>query len=314
MGKLITTVTLNAAIDKTYYLRNFPLGKVSRIDSMLSLPGGKGINVARVIRQLGGESFATGYIGGYNGMFIERELAKQGIPYDFVKVSGESRICLNIIQTDEKSSTELLEPGPTITSEEVETMKRKVCELARRSRIVAFSGSIPTGIPNNIYADLIEVVKAEGAMSFLDTSGDAFLQGVLAKPYFIKPNEDEIQKILGKPVKRESDLFESIRNLMRQGIACVAVSLGAVGAVAGFDGLLYRIKPPAIEILNTVGCGDAFVAGMAVAMAENKPIEECLRLATASGTANALTVEGGNVRSEDVGMLLEQVEIVRIDL
>jgi tagatose 6-phosphate kinase len=308
----IVTVTLNAAIDKTYRVDRFPLGKVSRVGEMISVPGGKGINVARVARQLGGDVVATGFVGGSNGDFIERELSRQGIANDFVRVEGESRLCLNIIDLSTGLSTELLEPGPVVEEQQVAAIRDKVKKLAAGSRVVALSGSLPKGVPASLYAELVGIVKAEGAQAFLDTSGDALAEGVKAQPHLIKPNEDEIEKLLGRKPEREDELYDSIRRLNAQGIACVVVTLGAAGSVAGCEGRLYRIRAPRIDAVNPVGSGDSFVAGMAVAAARGEPIEEALRLATAAGTANALNAQAGDVRPDDVKRLLGEVAVESI--
>ncbi len=310
---MITTVTLNAAIDKTYFVEGFELGKVSRIGQLISYPGGKGVNVARVAHLLGGSVQATGFVGGSNGQFIERELEKQGIRSGFVRVEGESRLCLNIIDSANHLSTELLEPGPEISELQAEEMKRRIRELAAGSGIVAMSGSLPKGLSSSFYAELIGIVREEGALAILDASGDALLHGIQAKPFMIKPNEQEVEKLLGKKLEQESDLYDSIHQLMRDGITCIVVSLGANGCVAGYDGSLYRVHAPRIEPVNTVGCGDSFVAGMAVSLRRGDSIEDALRLATATGTANALMAEAGNVRLEDVARLQLEVEIEAIN-
>ncbi|RKN85024.1 1-phosphofructokinase [Paenibacillus ginsengarvi] len=311
---LLTTVTLNAAIDKTYVMESFPLGKVSRVAEMISVPGGKGINVARVAKQLGGAVKATGFVGGSNGQFIVNEMTKAGLDNDFVAVDGESRLCLNMIDKSTGTSTEVLEQGTVLTAAAIEAMKAKVKQLAAESAIVAFSGSLPKGAPSSLYAELIGIAKAEGAKTFLDTSGDALVEGVRANPFFIKPNEDEIEKLLGgrKP-ERESDLHDGVKQLMEMGIGCVVVTLGASGSLAGYDDRLYRIRAPRIEAVNPVGSGDSFVAGMAVALAAGRSIEQALRLATAAGTANALNAQAGHVVEADIDRLLEQVQIEAID-
>jgi tagatose 6-phosphate kinase len=308
---MIATVTLNAAIDKTYYLDCFEHAKVSRIGRMHSVPGGKGINVARVIHQLGGNVISTGFIGGKNGEFIENELTKQGISHDFIKVEGESRLCLNVIDESNHSSTELLEPGPTLNVENLEEMKIHIRNISQRSKITAFSGSLPLGVPVHFYAELIQIAKTEGTKVFLDTSGDALLRGIQAKPFLIKPNQDEVKNILN-PEFDERLLHEKIIELNEQGITCIVVSLGSEGSIAGYLGRLYRIKAPWIDAVNTVGCGDAFIAGMAFACDRGDDMEDCFRLATAVGAANALTYEAGNIRIGDVQRLITQVEIKQI--
>jgi tagatose 6-phosphate kinase len=309
---MITTITLNAAIDKTYYLPAFEPGGIFRTDNVYACPGGKGLNVARVVRQLGCPVLASGFVGGSNGEFICRELDRQGIPHDFVRTDGESRLCLNIIDSASGISTEILEPGPVVTADQMEAMKRKVRELAAKSQIVAFSGSLPKGAPVHLYAELITLARREGAVVFLDASGDALLEGIRAVPDFIKPNETEVEKIIGRRLERESQLYDSVRQLMSGGIACVAVTLGASGSLVGMRDELYRVHAPKLEAVNTVGCGDAFVAGMAVAMARGEAPGEALRLATAAGSANALTERAGQIRIEDVDRFLGQIRIEKI--
>lgn len=309
---MITTVTLNAAIDKTYMLPTFQTGQVFRATSAHASPGGKGLNVARVAHLLSQPVIATGFVGGNNGEFICQELDRQGIAHRFVKVNEESRLCLNIIEQSSGTSTELLEPGPTITAEQLEAMKNKVSELAGNSRIMAFSGSIPQGVPTTFYADLITIAKSKGAKVLLDTSGEALVEGIKAVPHLIKPNEVEVEKIIGKKLEHEGDLYESINSLMEQGIETVAVSLGAQGSLVGHQGRLYRVTAPQLDVVNTVGCGDAYVAGMAIAMLEARSIIESLRLATATGSANALNEQPGFVRPEDVERLADLVVITEL--
>lgn len=311
---MITTVTLNSAIDKTYYLPHFKLGAVSRMKKVLAVPGGKGINVARVIHQMGEKVLATGFIGGHNGHFIRNELHKIGMDCDFVEVEGESRLCLNIIDELDRSSTELLEPGPTIQLKDLAAIKKRIEKLSKVSTIITLSGSSPKGVPDHTYAELIEIAKNSGAKVFLDTSGDQLLEGIKAQPFLIKPNEDEVEKIIGKKLEKESDLYESIHQLMQSGITCVVVSLGSKGSIAGYKGELLRIKAPKIHAVNTVGCGDAFMAGMACALSKDSPIIEGLRLAAATGSANALTSQAGFIRIEDIEHLFPLIEIETINI
>ena len=308
---MITTVTLNAAIDKTYYLPRLELGKLTRASRLYADPGGKGVNVARVILQLGMPVTATGFVAGSNGDYITRQLGQQGIAHDFVSVEGESRLCLNMIDESTGVSTELLEPGPVIAAEALERFKEKLSELAGKSRIVCFSGSLPQGVPAAYYAELIALVKEQGAIAFLDTSGEPLQHAVRAVPYFIKPNEHEVHHLFDDRPATEGELLDKLRLLQQSGIALVSLSLGEKGSLSLYDGQLYRTAAPKIEAVNTVGCGDAFVAGMAVGLAQQLPVEEMLTLAIASGTANALSARAGNVSLDDVRRLRGQVTVER---
>lgn len=307
MNPIITTVTLNAAIDKTYYVPALAKGKVTRVAEVVATAGGKGINVARVLKQLGhADVKATGFAGGYNGQYIRDRVKAAGIREEFVETSGESRICLNVIDRVDGSSTELLEPGPEVGAERLEMFKRKLKRLSAESALVIFSGSIPSGLPVGLYADLIGISRAEGAEVFLDTSGEALIQGTKAKPSFIKPNEDEIVALLGN---EGEDLYEGVLSLQAKGVANVAVTLGADGAVAAVSGQRYRITIPGITPVNTVGSGDSFVAGFAYGFVRNWPAEECLRYAAAAGSANALSPTTGDVDPGDHRRLLRQITV-----
>lgn len=306
---MITTVTLNAALDKTYYLPQWVRGQVSRVQEVRLAPGGKGINVAKVLHALGSNALASGYVGGSNGRLISSLLSEQGMKHDFVVLEEESRMNLNIISTSDGCSTELLEPGPKVEPSSITQLTSKLRKLAERSKIMVFSGSLPPGTNTDLYFHLIEVVKLTGCRIFLDTSGAALLAGIKARPHFIKPNEQELCQILQQEQLDMEMVPDYIRTIMNQGIESLAVSLGEKGAVAGCNGQIFRIHAPKVCTVNPVGCGDAFVAGMTHAISQNMPFRQALKWAAACGAANATTAEAGRVSEADVQRLLEQVEV-----
>lgn len=306
---MITTVTLNTTVDKTCFLGCFEIGRVNRVPVMHTLPGGKGINAARVAHQLGCPVLVTGFSAGFNGSYIEAELSRQGILHDFIRVQGESRVSLNIIDRYNGTTTEILEQGPTIISNDILAIKDKIRQLAAESSVMAFCGSHPMGTPANLYADFIDIARQEGALTVLDASGDALLEGIKAQPYCIKPNEHEIAAVLGGPARNDKEIAEAVRMLLDKGIAIAAVSLGSRGAMVGMNGKLFMVRAPRLAAVNVVGCGDSFVGGLCSALYKREEPEECIRLAVASGSADALTEEAGNIEMNDVKALLSQVEI-----
>jgi tagatose 6-phosphate kinase len=310
---MITTVTLNAAIDKTYYLESFQVGQVWRVKKMRAVAGGKGINVARVIQQLGHSSHIIGFIGGHNGQFIRTALDDQKLKHQFVEVLGESRINLNIIDAETGTSTEILETGPSIEQYSLTSLIEILQVAAKSSKIVVLSGSLPPGIPLDFYKILIEIVQLEGALAILDTSGVSLEEALKAKPFMIKPNEDELRALTGCELSSDAELLATIKMIMAQGIACVAVSLGSRGAVVGYQGRLYRVEAPKIEAVNPVGSGDSFTAGFAVALEKGLSIEECLKMAAAAGAANAMTEEAGHLNLEDYQQFLMQAKVTNLD-
>jgi tagatose 6-phosphate kinase len=285
-----------------------------RVRRMFAEPGGKGLNVARVVRQLGYPVKATGIVGGHNGRFIESALSAQQIEHDFIRIEDESRLCLNFIDESSGTSTEVLEQGPEISESAWTGFKTKLAELAARSRVVCFSGSLPKGVPRDSYAQLISIVKQAGALAFLDTSGDALLQGSAARPDFIKPNEDEIGPFMESMGLQAGGLErgEAVKRLQAAtGIPNITVSLGAQGSITCIDQTLFRVSPPKLQAVNTVGCGDSYVAGMAIAALKGLPVERCLQQAAAVAAANALTERAGYVNKSDVYALLPQIRVER---
>ncbi|HEY4391398.1 MAG TPA: 1-phosphofructokinase [Paenibacillus sp.] len=307
---MITTVTLNAAIDKTYYVHSFIPGEVHRVARQVAEPGGKGNNVAKVIRLLGGEVTASGFIAGNNGTFIEAGLQARGIDTAFIAAKGESRVCLNIMDESSGLSTELLEQGPAVGRSQIAQLKQNLLGLSRDSSIVVLSGSLPPGAPAELYAELISIVKTAGARAYLDTSGIAFSAGIEAKPHFVKPNEHELAVWLGKVSLTENESIEAAHKLSDEGISQVCVTLGERGTIAVIDGQGFRVNPPTIQAVNTVGCGDSFVAGMAYSESRGDSPAERLRIATAAAAANAMSERAGHIEDDVFQHFLHQVKVV----
>lgn len=306
---MIITLTMNASIDKTYMIPDYQIGQLHRVKDMYANAGGKGINVARVIHTLHEEVLATGVTAGFNGSFIEAQLTHEGIPHDFLRVEGESRVNINVLDPVRETQSELLEAGPSIDEAGLAAIKRKITELAARASHVVMSGSLLQGCPVSLYADLVQLVRDAGAWPVLDTSGDALVHGAAALPMLMKPNEYEVLKLTGGAGGDEAAIVSAIQRLMTRGVPQVVVSLGGQGAIAGIDGRLFRVTIPQVQVVNAVGCGDSMLAGLVVAHKRGMSIEDQLRMGAACGTANALQPEAGSVRLADVENLMEQVQI-----
>ncbi|CAM3628925.1 1-phosphofructokinase family hexose kinase [Marinicrinis lubricantis] len=311
--KTIVTVTLNAAVDRTYYVPKHVKGTVMRVQNMKAIAGGKGNNVARVLRRLGHEQvIATGFSAGWNGQFLEADLNADGIEVDYVQVPGESRLCLNIMDEQDGSSTELLEPGPEISVSALERLQDKIRGYAETAGVIVLSGSIPPGLPQIVYRDLIQIAGAHGAKVLLDTSGEGLRNGLDAAPTFVKPNEDEVKLFQTGTNGEEIPLEDIVGTWLRQGVRHVAVTLGGQGALIGWNSRLYRLEIPPLQTMNTVGCGDAFTGGFAFGITRSWSAEECFKYAAAAGSANSLTPYAGDVRMHDVERLLPQIRLTKI--
>ncbi|RZT01137.1 1-phosphofructokinase [Cuneatibacter caecimuris] len=309
---MILTVTLNVAVDKAYVIEG-PLqaGEVMRVKTCSNTAGGKGLNVSKVIGLCGEEVLATGFTGGFNGAYVEKLLTEKGIPNEFVHVKGETRSCINILDGDGKS-TEFLEPGAPVTAEEEAAFLRKFETLLPKCSVVTMSGSAPKGLPADIYGKLIAMGKKAGVKMILDTSGQYLIEGVKAKPFLIKPNHDEIAQLLGRPAETMEEMLESAKELHRSGIPYVVISLGADGAAVVCGEGVYTARPPKIQAVNTVGCGDSMVGAMAAALERGYGVEEMLRYAVAVSSANAMNLETGYFRQEDMEENLKQVIVEKI--
>jgi len=309
---MILTVTLNAAIDKRYVLDRFVPGEVNRVKECSYSAGGKGLNVARVAAIAGEEVCATGFVGGHAGSYIKEELQRQGIRSDFVHIKGESRSCINIYDEASKSQTEILEPGAPVTQSDLEQMLQKYRQLIKECNLVAISGSVPAGADAGIYVQMIEIARHHGIRVIVDTSGRLLEEAIKSRPYMIKPNIDEIRMLTGKAMDSREELLEAAMQLYQSGIELVVVSCGGEGSLIVSREGVYRAVPPRVELVNTVGCGDSLVAGFAVGLCRQMPIEETIKLATAISAANAMRVETGYYRPEDLQVLLPLVKLERL--
>ncbi|MED1953976.1 1-phosphofructokinase family hexose kinase [Brevibacillus centrosporus] len=306
---MLVTVTLNAAIDKTYKLERFRPGKLHRTKEQLSLPGGKGINVARVARTLGTDVIATGFIAGYNGRFIAEGCAKAGITPAFVETEGESRCCHTLLDEESGEVTEVLEQGPVVTEEGFAQLQSKLKLLASQARMVTFSGSICAGVPADAYQHLIEQVRQSGALPVLDASGPALVHGLKGRPHLVKPNREEAEALLGYALSSEEATIAALRDIQALGAERVLLSLGADGAWFSEGDEHVHLPVIALEqVVNPVGCGDALLAGTACGKLKGMEWRAAAQLGMASAAANALSVGAGIVDIDTVARLLKQLQ------
>ncbi|NFS28460.1 1-phosphofructokinase family hexose kinase [Clostridium botulinum] len=308
---MILVINLNASIDKRYEIADIQKGKVMRARHVENTPGGKGLHVANIVNILNEECIATGFLGGKSGEFIEEKLKYYGIKNDFVKISGETRECLAFI-TDDFIQTEILEPGPEITIEEKNSFINKYNELIEKANIIVASGSLPKNVPKKFYRELIECANKKGKKFLLDASGAPLKEGIEAKPYFIKPNKDEIEDLTGRKILSELDAINEIKVLSEKGIKFITISLGAEGSIVGFEDKIYKVNIPKVEVINPVGSGDVYVGGIAVALKRGYDIIDTLKLASACGTANAMEKETGFVNKDVVENLFNKIIVKKL--
>ena len=303
----VLTVTLNPAIDKTGSMQSLMVGRVNRMKVMDNIPGGKGINVAKVLKQLGEESVATGFLGGYMGVYIEHALKDMKMHCDFVRIEGNTRTNLNVLGED-GYVTEILEPGPFISEPELERFMEKYKGLVDTVDYVVLSGSVPLNIPVNIYGTLCEIASAAGKKVILDSSGDYLREGIKGKPYLVKPNKQELEYLVGAKLSNLEDVELAARKALSMGTEIAVVSLGSKGIMWVDKTQTIMQAPPAVKVHNTVGCGDSTVAALTYALLHNWNPGRAVHYAVAVAAANATTVESGQIPMETMEELLQELE------
>lgn len=302
------TITFNPSIDRRYNVNDFEKGKIFRTDNYQYTAGGKGLNVAKVIKSFNEDVMVTGFLGGNGGLFISNELKSMDIENKFIEIENETRSCLAIISNN-GSQTEILERGPSISENEMLEFYKLYEELLDRVDIVCASGSLPHGLPSDIYKDIINTAKKKGKKFILDTSGQALKLGIEAAPYLIKPNREELEALTGNKITYEEELIQPAKYLLNKGVEVVIVSLGHCGAMAFYNGYAYRVSIPIVEAVNPVGSGDSMIAGFAVALQKDYDFETMLKVGAACGTANAMESETGKVDQEKMNNILKQITI-----
>ena len=306
---MIITVTMNPAIDKTVEIEKFVCRGLNRIRKVEYDVGGKGINVSKTIYELGGQSIATGFLGGNNGQIIDKALKDYGITSDFVWVSGETRTNTKVVE-DDGSLTELNEPGALVYEEHIQQLKEKLLGYANGETIFVFAGSIPSGVSKDIYRELICLVKEKGAYVLLDADGDAFCNALEAQPNIIKPNQVELEEYLGlKEANDISELIYAANSIRKNGVENIVVSMGKEGALFLLGDYEVLCEGLTVKVSSTVGAGDAMVAAFAYAWDNKLSKEETVKLCMAT-SAGAVTTTGTKPPSKElIDELMKQVTI-----
>ncbi|WP_303860444.1 1-phosphofructokinase [Alkalibaculum bacchi] len=306
---MITTVTLNASIDKAYRMgKKIEYGTVMRVAEVRNTAGGKGLNVARVISISGSDVQATGLVGGYNGKYLEFLAEADGIKCVFGHINGETRSCINVLDPVYRS-TEFLEPGADVSQLEFERYLKEFPSIIADSDIVTFSGSLPSGISQDAYKRLISIVNKAGKLAILDASGEALRRGIEAFPILVKPNKTEMEDLSKAPIRSFDDVVNCGEKLYKKGIAYVVVSLGNEGALLVCKDGIFQATPPKVNVENTVGCGDSMIAAFAIAFEQKMPSIDALRYAVSVGSAAAVSVNTGEYDLEEQNRIFSQIKI-----
>ncbi len=308
---MILTVTSNPAIDRVYFLEEFEMGKVYRTKRFSRTAGGKGLNVARVAHLIGCETAAMGFAGGFSGDFIQNEIKKQGIRNLFTDIAEETRTCLNISDVNGISG-EILEPGPEISKEEKNRFLKDYSSYVDDYKIICVSGSLPRGLTSDFYVELIQIARERRKKIIIDTSGNTLEDILSAKPFMVKPNQDEVSVLMNKEITTDDHIKEALCYLFNKGVEIPFITLGKNGSAAMIDGCYYKFSTPSVKVVNAVGSGDSSVAGIAAGLDMGYSVVDAIKLGMAAGTANTQFEQTGMVTKELVDKYYSLIKVKEI--
>ena len=311
---MIAVLSLNPAIDKIVAVKDLRWGEHIRVKNVKKIPAGKGINVARVIKKLGMDVVVIGVSGGPNGEWIERELRKEKIKFDFVPFNGNVRESLTIMDEKRAREIHLSEEGPVISQGELALLKKRIKKWSPKLKFLVISGRLPKGVPVDFYREVITFFKKRNVPVLLDANGPGFVRALGAGPDYIKPNLVELEEAAGRKLRRREDEVRFIKSLLKRGVntAIVTHGPGDVLIMNSRTGLV--LKPPRVRAKNTVGSGDAVTGAIAYGFAKGVSPSAGLsirifKLAVACGTANTLSVGAGFFDIKKVNALIKKVNV-----
>lgn len=311
---MIVTVTLNPAIDQTIEVDRFVEGDTNRVTSIRLDLGGKGINVARGLKELGYEPLAMGFAPGDMGRVIEDQLSDLGIGTDFTYISGATRTNVTIIDHEQHRHTTLSASGPNVTGDDLRHLYARIDRRLRRDTWLVIAGSLPPPCTGEVYRILVDHAEKNGALSALDADGP-IVRDVLdrgGRPTLIKVNADELGRVYGDPVASEDEVFEAAETIRALGVPAVLVTRGRQGAIALTQDADYRISTPDVPIVSARGAGDAFLAGLLFSLRKGEAWPQALARAGAAGVACCLTPRNTPPNSNDMVRLLPEIVVERV--
>lgn len=305
----ILTVTLSPALDKTVGVDGFEIGGTNRIRSIRLDAGGKGINVAKALKSFDVEICAFGLQAGRTGEIIRQRLDALGLAHRFLEAEGETRTNLKLVDERSGVTTELNEPGFPVAPDLLARLVDEYRVALEDAAVVVLAGSLPPGSPEDIYRTLIGIAREKAVPVILDADGPALVHGVNARPYALKPNLAELERLTGKPLRTDGEILDAARALVRQGIRLVLVSMGEDGSLLVGPDRAFRARPFPIQPQSTVGAGDSMVAALAYGLMKQLPQEDIARMTSAAGTITA-TKPGTEVCTLDE--ILEKLPLIEV--
>jgi 1-phosphofructokinase family hexose kinase len=312
---MVLCVCLTPTIERNWITPNFGIGGFYRVEQEFTFASGKGINVARVIKELKGQAFSIGFIGGHNGQIFQDLVEAEGIQGSWTHIAGESRQSITIFNPNsENDATSLCSFGPSISAGDWLHLSQDIFDRAQDEKNICISGGNPPGIKEHQLSTLINKLGRQHKNVWLDLSGRMLEAGVKANPFAVKVNAREISELTGKAILDRSEALEvshAVRNLY--GVSIVAVTMGPNGAVCsspGGDWIIHPIEYP--RVISSIACGDSFMGGLLTGVEAGLPLEDSLKFASAAAGANTQKLGPGNFEAGDYQKALQRVNIERV--
>jgi tagatose 6-phosphate kinase len=309
---MILCITPNAAIDRTLLVPNLQPGVLIRPTRTIAVAGGKGFNVARAIRLLGGQAMCASMLGGHTGRLAADLAQQEGLSGTWTWLETETRTCTIIISAENEQVFEIYEKGITISTGDWSRFQTDVVRVAVQAKLVCLSGSLPPGCPPDAPADLIDAVQAIGRPVWVDTSRPALKAALSASPAGLKINASEAGEILGEAIDSARRAVQVAAEIRQKGVETVVLTLGERGAIVVNGAGSWWAQPPDLPTISAVGSGDSFLAGLVTGFEKGLPAADVLRRAVAAGAANALSPGGAQFKLSDFKAVMASISINRI--
>jgi 1-phosphofructokinase family hexose kinase len=312
---VIVTVTVNAALDRTLTVPVFQIGFRHRSSEVLTLAGGKGINIARALKALDVPVVATGLAGGRTGTRLVEEMTSEAILNDFVRIAAESRTSTAVADPTAGTYTEINEWGPEVTTAELETLREKLHYLSRGADFVVLAGSLPRKVPTSFYGDMIRDLARRDVRVVLDSEGDPLRYGVQAAPFLVSPNQSEAEQLVGQELEDDDDFLMALDAIAEMGARNVLITLdNGCFALLRFGRRTKRIRARAqhVEPVSAVGSGDVLLAQFLAAIVEERPPDYAVRLAVAAGAAAVLELGAGRFDLQLASTYADEIELAEL--
>lgn len=305
----IICLGLTPAIQRTMVFDRFTQDAVNRARESHESPAGKSVNVARVLRVLGADCLALGFAGGDTGGNLLRYLDASNVPHDFVRVEPRTRVCTTIIDRATRHTTELVEESADVSPEAVAEVLKKLDEHLPRAAMFVLSGSLTPGAPTDFYRTCVESAKRCSVPVIVDAQGTSLVSAMESGILLAKPNRAELAATVNAPVATDAELKQAMLRLTKLGTRYVVTTMGPDGAAATDGQSFWKLTIPTVDVLNPIGSGDAFTAGLALALVQGQAFRDAFRLGAACATANVSTLRSAEVHPADVAKLLAQVSV-----